>query len=98
MHIGRIRGANAELGKPKDWDDSKGICNSLPVRIELMDDCETPCMISAWFPTREEQLAILSGGVVYLRIVGASHPPVMVWAEAPEPEDTNPYGGSDGQK
>lgn len=40
--------------------------------------------------TPEEMLAILAGGTVYLRIVGTSHPPVMVWAEPPPPED-NPY-------
>lgn len=99
MHVGRIAGANRDLGRPKGWDEAtQGLCASLPVRLEVMDDGVTPCWISAWLPTKEEQLAILAGGVVYLRIVGATHPPVFVWAEAPDPEDENPYGGHDGDQ
>lgn len=91
MHVGRIQGFTRELGKPADWDDARdGICNSLPIQDIVIEGQH--CMISAWIPTVQEQLAILAGGTVYLRVVGTAHPPVMVWAEDPPHEDANPYG------
>lgn len=97
MQVARIQGANLDLGKPKGWDEERdGPCGSLPVRLEQTEDGGVT-MTSAWTPTTEEMLAIMAGGTVYLRIVGATHPPVMLWAEAPPPDD-NPYQGDhDGQ-
>jgi hypothetical protein len=84
MEPGRIRGANLPMARPHNWDDATmGPCITPHVRLELMEDGKTPCMVSAWIPTQEEQLAILAGGAVYLRIVGRGHPAVALWAEAP---------------
>lgn len=96
MHIGRIGGFTRDLGKPADWDESRdGICNSLPIRDEV-DDQGPRVMISAWLPTKDEQLAILAGGTIYLRVMGTVHPPVMIWAEPPPADDENPYGAENG--
>lgn len=42
-----------------------------------------PCMITAWEPTPAEREAIANGGLVYLTILGTSHPPVMLTTEEP---------------
>lgn len=76
MHIGRILGATRDLGKPKDWDDSKGCCLSLPVRDEI--DAAGRKMTSAWLPTPEELAAIAAGAPIHLTVYGNGHPPVML--------------------
>lgn len=76
MIPGRIAGANCDLGKPKDWDDSKGHCASLPVRRVEIDG--VPVMISAWQPTPDELHKLLAGESVNLWIWGVSHPVVAL--------------------
>lgn len=41
---------------------------------------EANSMTSRWRPTPEELTCLLNGGFVYLRVLGSTHPGVMVWA------------------
>lgn len=92
----RIEGG-VPFGAPPGWDPATdGDCGVLFVRRELHptpggagEGFQVQC-ISAWQPTQEELLAILSGGTIYLRCVGGQ-PPVSIWAEEAPPEDDNPY-------
>lgn len=64
------------LGKPKDWDESKGPCMGLPIR-----DLATPhgnCMVSAWTPSPAEVAAINRGEPVLLFVFGLCHPVVSI--------------------
>lgn len=38
-------------------------------------------MISCWQPTEEERAAIAAGAPVYLHVLGAGHPPVLLATE-----------------
>jgi len=75
MEIGRISGCTRVLGKSQGY-------YGLPIRDEVMNDSvtgpNTPVMVTAWFPTPDELAAINAGAPVHLRIVGTSHPPVMM--------------------
>lgn len=66
-----------ELGKPQNWDDSQGICDSLPIKDEII--AGSPAMTSVWELTDEERALIVSGGQVHLTLLSAMHPPVMLW-------------------
>lgn len=71
-----IAGKTRDLGKPIDWDDSKGICDSLAIR-----DMEAPhgnVMLSEWKPTAEELKRLNAGASIYLGVTGFSHPPVYL--------------------
>lgn len=84
MMIAMIEGCHKVLGAPPGWTpDSSGACVGLPVRFEMNGD--VPCMVSAWEPTPEEIAAIAAGAKIYLRVLGNSHPPVMIFTgEKPE--------------
>jgi hypothetical protein len=69
-----IESMTRNLGKPQNWDDSKGVCESLPIR-----DTETlqgNVMVSKWKPTWRERLQLLFGTSIYLGVCGTTHPPV----------------------
>lgn len=75
MHIGRIEGATRVIGKSQGY-------LGLPLR-DVTINCtvggdETPAMETAWLPTSEEIAAIADGAPVILRVLGTTHPPVMV--------------------
>lgn len=92
MIAGRIAGPEGsviELGKPPDWDDSKGHCGALAVclrplegqpgmveafRVELTPQGYQ--MVSAWLPNEDELARLQAGAPVHLGIVGTMHPPV----------------------
>lgn len=76
MIPGRIAGATNDLAKPKNWDDSKGHCSTLPIRRVEFDG--VPAMISAWQPTPDELQRLLAGESVHLIIWGVAHPPVAI--------------------
>jgi hypothetical protein len=40
--------------------------------------CGAPQMTTAWLPTPEEIIAIVGGAAIYVRILGSSHPPILV--------------------
>ncbi len=103
MIAGRIDGPEGsviELGKPQDWDNSKGHCGALAVRLEPVDGragmveafrveitTQGLQMVSAWFPTLDEQARISAGAPVYLTIVGTGHPPVDLRVGEPPEEE-----------
>ena len=62
--------ANLTLSKPDSMSDEE--CGSLRV-------CrEGPQMVSCWQPSEEERAAIAAGAPVWLFILGAAHPPVLL--------------------
>jgi len=75
MQIGRIEGCTRVLGKSQGY-------LGLPLR-DVVINCTvngegSPAMETAWFPTPAEIDAINSGAPVILRVLGTSHPPVML--------------------
>lgn len=71
-----IANATRELGKPVDWDESKGECKLLAVRDET-HICGN-VMVSEWKLSADELRALNEGGSVLLYVVGKSHPPVSL--------------------
>lgn len=81
MDIGLIRGATRVLGKAQGY-------LGLPVRDEAIE-CSvngsgTAAMVTEWRPTEAEVAALAEGGVIQVRILGQSHPPIMVGVAAAE--------------
>lgn len=80
MLIARIEGFTRELAKDQPE------YARLPIRdepVEFAPGQVVNGMVSAWEPTPQELAALNAGGKVYLRILGASHPPVSLWCEGP---------------
>ena len=78
----RISGCTRALAAPADWTpDTNGPCAGLLIRDEIEEGL--PIMTSCWEPTPAELQALNNGGKVYLKIVGAGHPPVMIYALGP---------------
>ncbi|TIM16226.1 MAG: hypothetical protein E5Y67_03265 [Mesorhizobium sp.] len=77
MQIGRIQGCTRTIGKSQGYI-------GLPLRDIVINDSvtgpNTPAMETAWFPTVEELTALVAGAPIILRVVGAGHPPVMLYA------------------
>ncbi|RWQ56514.1 MAG: hypothetical protein EOS82_03185 [Mesorhizobium sp.] len=77
MQIGRIQGCTRTIGKSQGYI-------GLPLRDIVINDSvtgpNTPAMETAWFPTLEELNALVAGAPIILRVVGAGHPPVMLYA------------------
>lgn len=75
MIIGRIPGATRVLGKSQGY-------LGLPVRDETIDEGVngpgTPCMTTAWQPTPDEIERLINGASVHVRIIGTTHPPIIV--------------------
>lgn len=82
MLIGRIEGANLNLGKPDNWDAANPNvhCGTLPVRRSTLPEGGT-VMVSAWHPTPPELELLRQGRPVYLSVWGGSHPPVLLHVE-----------------
>lgn len=66
---------NYQLGAPEDWDDTKGECINLPVRVT--DDT----IESWWWPSSEELQSLNMGIPIKLTVAGKIHPPVMISVE-----------------
>lgn len=81
MQISRIRGATRVLGKSQGY-------LGLPLRDEpYWDkalDREVHSMVTAWTPTPLELALLNSGSNVYVRILSAQHPPMLVFVEPVE--------------
>lgn len=77
MQIGRIQGCTRTIGKSQGY-------TGLPLRDIVINDSvtgpNTPAMETAWFPTVEELTALVAGAPIILRVAGAGHPPVMLYA------------------
>lgn len=75
MIIKHIEGATRVLGKSQGY-------MGLPVRDELINCSvngeDTHSMVTAWEPTPDEIKRLVAGAPVYLRLLGASHPPVLL--------------------
>lgn len=75
MQIGRIEGCTRVLGKSQGY-------LGLPIRDEVITCSvggpETPAMTTAWLPTPDELAALHAGAPIHVRILGTSHPPIMV--------------------
>ncbi len=85
MIPGRIAGATRYLGAPANWNpETDGDCAHLAVR-DVVDE-GVPLMQSVWEPTPDELACLAAGGRVRLDVVGTSHPPVILYVAAPEPE------------
>lgn len=86
MQIGRITGCTRVLGK------SQGYLGP-PIRDEMItcavNGAGTHAMVTAWHPTPEEIAAIVAGAPVHVRILGTSHPPIMVEV-GPAPDEGAP--------
>jgi hypothetical protein len=82
MQIGRTKGATRVIGKSQGY-------MGLPLRDETINCTvngeNTPSMVTAWLPTPKELEALNKGAPVHVRILGTSHPPIMVGVgEVPE--------------
>ena len=88
----RFASANAALSAPPDWDEEKnGPCQDLPV---LRNENG---FLSVWKPTDEELAILANGGAVYLTVMGASHPVVILGAtELSPPEEQEEQEEADG--
>jgi hypothetical protein len=81
MQISDIEGRTRVIGESQGY-------RGLPLRDETItcavNGPETPCMVTAWRPTEEELAAIIAGKPVNVRILGTSHPPIMLYVEPAE--------------
>lgn len=73
MNKALIEGANANPRAPDGMEDH---CGNLPVRFIERPDVGVVCE-SAWKPTQEELVVLLTGGYVVLGVVGGQ-PPVYL--------------------
>jgi hypothetical protein len=71
MQSGRIANATRFIGKSQGY-------HGLAVRDETIKGDDTPAMVTAWHPTPKELAALNAGASVHVRILGTSHPPIMV--------------------
>ncbi len=88
MDIARIPGATRTIG------ESQGYLG-LPLRDEpvhrTVNGPATPSMVTAWLPTPDEIAALMAGAAVHVRILGTTHPPIMLGVgQAGEGEGDNP--------
>lgn len=72
-----IPGTTRRIGKSQGY-------NGLSLRDELCPH-NGPQMVSSWQPTPAEVAAIVAGAPIYLTVLGAGHPPVIL-AVGPKPE------------
>jgi hypothetical protein len=70
MIAARIGGVTRILGKSQGY-------LGLPVRDEELTDTG-PCMTTAWIPTPDELARINAGANIHVKILGRSHPPILV--------------------
>ena len=83
MQIGMIEGVTRIIGKSQGY-------LGLPIRDEIIQ-CTvngngTPAMVTAWTPTPDELDRLIAGASVHLRVLGTSHPPVMMSVGDPPSE------------
>jgi hypothetical protein len=74
-------GANSILKKPENWSDDQ--CADLPVFVVDDPTLKTTIRTSCWKITPEEMKEIKKTREVWLTVVGASHPPVLVAGISP---------------
>lgn len=87
MIPGVIDRASKPIGAPENWDESKGSCATLHVRVEY--DQGLRFLTSAWQPTQAEIAAINAGAMIHLGISAAQHPVVRMGV-GPIPHEEDP--------
>lgn len=73
MRCVKVKGQNADFGKPKNWNDAVfGPCGSLPLRREVVgsEGAAYTAHYSNWKPSTAELAALNAGGVVQLECCG----------------------------
>ena len=81
--IGMVEGCTRIIGKSQGY-------LGLPLRDEVIQ-CNvngegTPAMVTAWELTPDEIARVALGAPVHLRVLGAVHPPVMIYVgKVPDP-------------
>ena len=76
MIINAIEGATRRIGKSQGYF-------GLPLRDEVVNGI--PQMTSSWQPTPAEAAKLANGALIYLIVLGTTHPPVMLTVgEVPE--------------
>lgn len=75
MLIAMIENATRVIGRSQGY-------LGLPIRDETfhcaVNGPGTPMMVTAWQPTPEEIQRLVAGASVHLKILGTTHPPVMI--------------------
>lgn len=74
MLIARVAGATRVLGRSQGY-------YGLPLRDEFINcsvNGPVASMVTAWEPTPDEIARIVAGAPIHLRVLGTSHPPVML--------------------
>lgn len=85
----KIKGANANPGAPKDWDEKRdGFCGRLPVRVTERSDGAIDQCESAWQVEPHELKVLQEGGHVVLRVVGWQVP-VALYVEPTSEAEPN---------
>lgn len=83
MIPGTIKGANANFGAPKDWNEERdGPCDSLPVLVVDHVEAGTRSMSSVWLPNEAEIEALRKGHGVVVTIFGHAHPAIAIGVSA----------------
>jgi hypothetical protein len=78
----KLTDATRSMGKPADWDDSVGECQSLDIH-DADDGNGNPVMISAWQLEEGELEKLAAGAPLYLRVYGTAHPVVALYPGEP---------------
>lgn len=85
MLSGHIERTTRIIGKPQGYI---GLSVRDEVILEKINGADTPCMVTAWFPTPDEVERIIAGAPIYLHVLGTAHPPVMLDVGAvPAPQE-----------
>lgn len=69
-------GSNMVLTKPANMTDEQ--CSETPA-LRGTDDDGFPYHLTCWQPSREDIQAITHGKPIYLKVLGASMPPVVLF-------------------
>ena len=77
-----FEGTNLILVKPKNWSDED--CSALPVFSAEDAQLKTKMYVSCWIPSEKEMKEIMEKKEIWITVVGASHPPILV-------EGINPF-------
>ena len=67
---------NAVLGAPAGWIQAELPCGALPITRTKIDGVDV--VQSFWRPDASELAILVSGGMVFLSVVGVTIPPIAV--------------------
>jgi hypothetical protein len=58
-------------------------CRPLAITRIVFDD-KTPGVVSFWLPTAAERAAIAGGAMIFMKVIGHTHPPVLIGVDGME--------------